>query len=49
MKVSQQVSNIQNVMMETEQLTFKQGEQLDIIGEELDTTHSNIAKANENL
>ncbi len=41
--------NVHNIMQETGVLVHEQGEQLDIIGEELFTTYRNVNDARENI
>lgn len=43
--VAKSIMNVHNIMQETGVLVHEQGEQLDIIGEELFTTYRNVTDA----
>lgn len=45
-KVSQNIDKINHVMRETQILTFKQGEDLDLISDEIDKTKANMESTN---
>jgi syntaxin 7 len=47
--VAQSIMNVHNILQETAVLTHEQGEQIDIIGEELFSTYRNVNEARDNL
>lgn len=49
MQVHKQFTHIRSVVQETQEMTMKQGEDLDLVSDALETTHSNAKAANEHL
>ena len=47
--VAKSIMNVHNLMQETGVLVHEQGEQLDIIGDEIFTTYRNVNAARENV
>lgn len=47
--VAKSIMNVHNILQETAVLAHEQGEQLDVIGEELFTTYRNVDLARENI
>jgi hypothetical protein len=46
MQVHKQFTHIRSVVQETQEMTMKQGEDLDLVSDALETTHSNAKAAN---